>query len=192
MVALTPTARVILGMLKLGARTGYEIKQVTDISTRFFWGASYGQIYPELRRLEAAGLVESEDDARGGLRRRAYRLTAAGEQALRDWLVADEPLEYSVRDEGLLKVFFGDVGSPEELLENVRRLRRDHEQRLAHFREIEAGVTGRGDPTVRALEYGIAFLEWNVRWWRRLERELSSEARPPGGPRVESAAPGPR
>jgi PadR family transcriptional regulator, regulatory protein AphA len=169
---LTPTARVILGMLKLGAQTGYEIKQVTDVSTRFFWGASYGQIYPELRKLERAGFVTAEDDPRGGRRRRTYRLTEAGERTFHDWLVADEPLEYAVRDEALLKIFFGDVGSPGELLENVRRLRRDHEGRLARFRKIEAGVKRR-DATVRALEYGIAFLEWNVRWWRGVEEELA-------------------
>jgi PadR family transcriptional regulator AphA len=171
MSALTPTARVILGMLKLGARTGYEIKQATDTSTRFFWGASYGQIYPELRKLERAGLVAAADEPQGARRRRAYELTAAGEQAFRDWLVLERPLEFSFRDEGLLKVFFGDVGSDEELLENVRRLRRDHEARLAHFQEIETRVTGQ-DATVRALEYGMAFLEWNVQWWQEVEREL--------------------
>jgi PadR family transcriptional regulator AphA len=174
MIGLTPTARVILGMLKLGARTGYEIKRTTDISTRFFWGASYGQIYPELHKLEAAGLVTSEEEAHGARRRRAYRITVAGEAALHEWLVSETPLEFSVRDEGLLKVFFGDVGSPEELFENVRRLRRDHEARLAHFREIEARVEKR-DSTVRALEYGIAFLEWNVRWWQEVERELGDD-----------------
>ena len=58
---LTPTARVILGVLGLGPRTGYDIKKLTDVSTRFFWSASYGQIYPELKRLEAAGLVEADD-----------------------------------------------------------------------------------------------------------------------------------
>ena len=68
MVKLTPTARVILGMLKLGARTGYDIKRVTEFSTRFFWGASYGQIYPELRKLERRGLIEGEHDPRGGNR----------------------------------------------------------------------------------------------------------------------------
>ncbi len=191
MVELTPTARVILGMLKLGARTGYDIKGRTDVSTRFFWGASYGQIYPELRRLENAGLVTSEESRRGRLRRRAYRLTDAGEAALHEWIVSDRPLDFAYRDEGLLKVFFGDVTSPDELLENVRRLRRDHEERLAHFRTLEADVTER-TATVRALEYGIGFLEWNVHWWRRVERELSqagrrARARPP-----ESEAPGPR
>ena len=47
MSSLSPTARVILGMLKLGVRTGYDIKKAIDLSTQFFWGASYGQIYPD-------------------------------------------------------------------------------------------------------------------------------------------------
>src|SRR2546427_12215177 len=63
---LTPTGRVILGMLRLGKRTGYEIKQIVDVSTRFFWAASYGQIYPELKRLEERGLVGSRSEPTGG------------------------------------------------------------------------------------------------------------------------------
>ena len=56
--AVTP---VVLGLLSHGPRSGYDIKTVVDRSTRFFWAASYGQIYPELRRLEEEGLIEGED-----------------------------------------------------------------------------------------------------------------------------------
>ena len=83
MSSLSPTARVILGLLAWRPRTGYEIKQVTDQSTRFFWGASYGQIYPELRRLEADGLVESREEPRGRVPRRVYSLTKAGRRRAR-------------------------------------------------------------------------------------------------------------
>jgi DNA-binding PadR family transcriptional regulator len=178
MQGLTPTARVILGLIGLGARTGYEVKQYADISTRFFWGASYGQIYPELRRLEAAGLVAGEDDARGGVRKRAYRLTGAGERVLHTWLVADAPSHFSLRDEGLLRVFFGDLLSDEELVAAVRKLRDEHALRLERFRAIESRVAEDAwDSTVLALEYGIAFLEWNVRWWSDAERRLRARAR---------------
>src|SRR4051794_41859282 len=88
---LSPTARVILGMIRLGRRTGYEIKQLVDVSTRFFWAASYGQIYPELRRLEEQGLIRSEDASTNGRRRRAYELTGPGEDALDEWLRSDGP-----------------------------------------------------------------------------------------------------
>jgi DNA-binding PadR family transcriptional regulator len=81
MSSLTPTARVILGMLKLGVRTGYEIKKAIDTSTRFFWGASFGQIYPELHKLREVGLVTAKDEPRGRVKRTEYTLTARGEGA---------------------------------------------------------------------------------------------------------------
>ena len=62
---LSATAYVILGMVSREARSGYEIKALVDETTRFFWAASYGQIYPELKRLSAAGLVEGSDAPRG-------------------------------------------------------------------------------------------------------------------------------
>ena len=58
---LSPTAYVILGMVSTTPHSGYEIKALVDNSTRFFWAASYGQIYPELKRLSEAGLVEGSD-----------------------------------------------------------------------------------------------------------------------------------
>src|SRR5437879_3978303 len=103
---LSPTARVILGFLRFSPRTGYDIKSVIEISTRFFWGASYGQIYPELKRLERAGLVASEASPRGARKRTVYRLTAAGEQALEAWLTDRERWIFEYRDEWLLRLFF--------------------------------------------------------------------------------------
>jgi DNA-binding PadR family transcriptional regulator len=192
MQQLTPTARVILGMLGLGARTGYEIKQVSDASTRFFWGASYGQIYPELRRLADAGLVEAEDDPAGGRKRTAYRLTDAGRQALLDWLLTDAPMEYAMRAEGLLKLFFGGLLEPEQVLENVRAWRRELEQSLAFFRaEIEPlARTTSSDYPYLVYQYGVELLEWNVGWCRRAERRLSRQARsrprrPPESPEAD-------
>jgi DNA-binding PadR family transcriptional regulator len=63
---LSPTARVILGMIAFGKTTGYDIKQFVDRTTRHFWAVSYGQIYPELKRLEDAGLVQGRAEPSGG------------------------------------------------------------------------------------------------------------------------------
>ncbi len=177
MSSLSPTARVILGMLRLGARTGYEIKQKIEISTRFFWGASYGQIYPELKRLEEAALVESEDDPRGRVKRRAYRLTPAGEEALREWLADPDAGMFEMRDEALLKFFFGDLLTREEILANLRARRERMEHILGLFREIDEmtveGWQGLRYPT-RALGYGIGLVEWMLAWYEQAERDLSS------------------
>ncbi len=75
---LNATAKVILGLIAARPRSGYEIKQLVDHSARFFWAASYGQIYPELKRLEKAGLIAGEDSPQGARQRTVYSLTAEG------------------------------------------------------------------------------------------------------------------
>ena len=172
MSSLSPTARVILGLLAWGPRTGYEIKQVTDQSTRFFWGASYGQIYPELRRLEAAGLVRSREEPRGRVPRRIYSLTPVGRKALDAWLA--EPVDqYELRDEGLLRLFFGDLMSEEQRLELVRRRRSWSEESASLFRRIGEELGELDDSSGSVLRHGIELMEWNAEWWRDLERRLS-------------------
>src|SRR5437660_12170868 len=82
---LTATGRVILGMIAFGKQTGYDIKAFVDKTTRYFWAASYGQIYPELKRLEDHGLIEGRAEPAGGRARTVYELTPAGEAALYAW-----------------------------------------------------------------------------------------------------------
>ncbi len=172
MSTLSPTARVILGLLAWQPRTGYEIKQVTDQSTRFFWGASYGQIYPELRRLETAGLVGSREEPRGRVPRRVYSLTEAGRGALEGWLESAEE-SYEVRDEGLLKLFFGDLVSPEQRLDLVARRRAWYAESAALFRRIGEELAELDESSGTVLRYGIELMEWNAAWWADLERRLS-------------------
>src|SRR4029450_4935181 len=111
MSSLTPTARVILGMLKLGVPTGYDIKKVIDGSTRCFWTASFGQIYPELKRLQRDGLVRSREEPRGKVKRTVYELTPKGEAALREWLTDRESVIFEIRDESLPRLFFAHLSA---------------------------------------------------------------------------------
>ena len=141
---LSSTAKVILGMVALGKTTGYDIKQLVDKSTRNFWAASYGQIYPELKRLEQEGLVAGEDAPSGGRARRSYRLTDAGETALRAWLTSDAEPVWELRDEHSLKLFFADLLSPAEKRAVVRARIEFHERVAARLREIEPGARALG------------------------------------------------
>ena len=113
---LSSTAYVILGMLGWRPMSGYEIKSLVDKSTRFFWAASYGQIYPELRKLAAAGLIEGKASPQGGRRRNVYRLTPAGRRELQAWLGVDADV-FELRDEGLLKLFFADAAGNEAAIQ---------------------------------------------------------------------------
>lgn len=177
---LSPTAYVILGMLRHEPRSGYEIKQVVDYSTRFFWAASYGQIYPELRKLAKAGLVEGEARPQGGRRRTVYRLTEAGRKELRDWL-GDDPEAFELRDEALLKLFFAAATEPARALEIIDAKRRAHERKLERLREVEPAAAANADSDpypYLVLRHGLAFSEWIVQWCDRARAELEASERP--------------
>src|ERR1700757_588482 len=83
---LTPSDYVVLGMVGLDARSGYEIRQTVELSIRFFWTISPAQVYPSLARLERAGLLTGRDEPQGNRPRRVYERTDEGARALRDWL----------------------------------------------------------------------------------------------------------
>jgi PadR family transcriptional regulator AphA len=171
---LSKTSYLILGMLTLGRRTGYEIKSLVDVSTRFFWAASYGQIYPELARLEELGLVRGKEDRSNGRRRRAYELTAAGKRALQEWLTSNESLHIELRHEGALKFFFSDVLSREEQVALVGRVRETHERVAEQLRGIRPAAPEDKPPApLMTLEFGIAYQEFLADWCKRAERRLT-------------------
>jgi PadR family transcriptional regulator, regulatory protein AphA len=169
--AVTP---VILGLLAHGSRSGYDIKAAVDRSTRFFWAASYGQIYPELRRLERAGLVEGEDSPNGRRARRVYRLTDAGREALGAWLLGTITT-IELRDESLLRLFFADALPREDALRLLEGRKRGHEEFLEVLREIDA-LPGVDPPFVDlVLRWGIAFNEWGIEWCEEQLQRLTAE-----------------
>ncbi len=172
--ASTPTGRVILGMLSLGKSTGYDIKQFVDKSTRHFWAASYGQIYPELKRLEEAGLITGREEPTGGRPRTVYELTAEGRRALEHWLYSTEVPLYELRDEGMLKLFFSDA-LPEHRIENIRQMRERHELKLAQLKAIETHANQGPVGPRMTLELGIGFTQWFIDWCERAERRLAAD-----------------
>ena len=167
--SLTPTGRVVVGMLALGQNTGYDIKQMVDKATRHFWAVSYGQLYPELRRLEQQGLIRGRPEPTGGRSRKVYQLTDAGARALRAWLAADEEPLYEVRDEGLLKLFFSEA-HPEERIEIVRAIRERMERKLAQLEAL--GTPTKTGPGM-TLSLGIAITRTYIDWCDEAERRLA-------------------
>ncbi len=173
---LNPTAYVILGMVNGEPRSGYEIKAVVDETTRFFWAASYGQIYPELKRLSEAGLVEGIDASRGERKRTVYAITADGEEELKAWL-REAPATSEMREEGLLKLFFAGALPPEDAVATLRAMRERRLGLAARLRGMEPKALEKEDPfPVMVLQGGIEFNEWFADWCERMEQQLLESA----------------
>jgi PadR family transcriptional regulator AphA len=176
------TAKVILGMLAGRPRSGYEIKQLVDRSARFFWAASYGQIYPELKKLEKAGLIAGDDSSRGARQRTVFRLTADGKRAALEW-ISSPPEVLETRDEGLLKLFFAGSIDPKRMTEIARERAAASRAKAAELHAIADAVDQSGAPTegpaakpdagsLTVLRYGIELSEWTAEWFERAAEEL--------------------
>ena len=85
--ALSELEAVTLGCIERNQPcTAYAVRRHFLQSPASHFSGSAGAIYPLVRRLAKAGLLASESATTGRRRALAYRLTATGMAALRDWL----------------------------------------------------------------------------------------------------------
>ncbi|MGH7680358.1 MAG: PadR family transcriptional regulator [Candidatus Eiseniibacteriota bacterium] len=174
--ASTPYA--ILGLLRFGPMSGYDIHRELEEETAFFWSESYGQIYPALRSLSARRWAKMRRaptpgrGARGRRERRVYAITARGRKAFDEWLrIAPRPSP--PRQELLLKLFLADrefLDAPEAWIQDLLEA---ETERLRILRRLQ-GQIPRGDhrhPNVRfwaiALEYVERQSEGAVAWCQK-------------------------
>ena len=79
------TAMLVLALLKAREMYGYEIIEELEKRSNQVFQLQEGTLYPILHSLEKAKLVTArEQETPAGRRRRYYRLTAAGLQALEE------------------------------------------------------------------------------------------------------------
>jgi len=171
----TAVTWAVLGLLSFGPRSGYDLKQSVDRTIRHFWAASYGQIYPELKKLEAEAWIAGEEAARGGRSRRVYRITALGRRELQHWLHGEET-RIELRDESLLRLFFADNLPREHALGLVAARREGYRAMLAYLRSLDDG--GAPDPPFVDLVYrwGLDYCAWGIEWCEQQERRLRRAA----------------
>jgi DNA-binding PadR family transcriptional regulator len=161
---LSQTSFVVLGLIEQAEpATAYDLKQLAALSTSNFWTVPHTQLYTECQRLAGEGLL-SETREHSGRRRRRYRLTRSGRQALSRWRAEPTGELYELRDEGLLKLFFG--ADPVALAHTQLQA---HAARLAGYEELLRELGGEMAQGQRlALEAGISHEKDFVRFWRGL------------------------
>ena len=112
----------MLGLLAQSPSTAYELAKKMEQSIHGFWPRAQSKLYEEPQHLVAHGLAEARRDHQGKRPRVIYAITPSGGEALRAWLSvpgAGPVLEF----EALLKVFFADQGSKEDLLLQINSMK---------------------------------------------------------------------
>jgi DNA-binding PadR family transcriptional regulator len=114
--SLTPVSFVVLGLIaRDGPLTPYDVKAAVARGIAHFWPFPHSQIYSETDYLTSIGLL-AEEREQGGRRRRTFRLTDAGRQALETWLRQPTSDPIHLRSYAFLKLYFGYFGRPQDVL----------------------------------------------------------------------------
>lgn len=178
----------ILGFLELEPTTGYILGQRFSGSVGSFWTATQSQIYRELHALEQEGLIRVDVVPQDGKpARKVYFVNAAGQQAMRDWLVAPAELP-TLRDPLLVRFVFSATAPPGALEAQLTRAATELEARRQEYRarlerpEIFSLARSPREALLwrLAIEQGLAWCETQLAWITRVHGALDAlEARPP-------------
>ena len=157
----------ILVLLERKPGSGYDLAQRFKGGIGHFWSASHQQIYHELKQLSSQMLVEFELQPQSERPdRKHYRITAAGRNALKSWLL--QPTRPERFNSALLvKIYAANLAEPAALVAELEQNLVEHRRRLDEYVSLEQAYLGKGDRLGRkqsqmylTLRCGIRY-EWN-------------------------------
>ena len=164
----------VLGLLRDGPRHGYDLKQhLADLG---LMRVSFGSLYPALRRLEKRGLIEA---LRATGRRKAYRITASGREALDEMLRAEPDESEGDRRFGLRLAFFRYL-EPALRVRSLERRRRQLVDRMGEAdRALRKATNNNADRyTLALMRRTVISTQADIEWLDELiaaERGASQE-----------------
>jgi PadR family transcriptional regulator AphA len=154
-VRLGPVSYLVLGITAVrGPTTPYQLKRFVQMSIGHFWPFPHTQLYAEPARLAAAGLLD-ETREEGGRRRRHYSITSAGRERLDAWVAEPVQTPTEFRDLGLLKLFFCEFTTSENVAELAREQAAGHRAKLAVYDELVARYAERPQYAQRLVSVGL-------------------------------------
>ena len=159
--------------------SGLDLTRRFDKSIGYFWSATHQQIYRELGKLEAEGLIRvlpAEQPARG--QKKNYEVLPAGRAELARWTAASQDPKPH-RDALLLRLRAAAVVGAEGLESDLRRHLELHERQLAEYEEIERRDFPPDRDSTRdrlrhlVLQAGIDLETFWTQWLRRALTEFA-------------------
>lgn len=161
----------ILGLINKQNITGYDLAKIFNDSVADFWNANQSQIYPELKKLVQAGLIQYEVLIQGEvLEKKLYSITEKGKKALEKWISEDEPPLPQSKDIFKLRIYFAEHLNKEQLLEKFKNrqircknLLERYKIKISEYQDLEYIVPEKlGDFLL--LKNAIKQLEAQISW----------------------------
>lgn len=174
------TRYVLLGLLTEGPQTGYILKKLIDLRFKYFWNESYGQIYPELKKMLLEGWVDKHSSDQAKRTQISYSITEKGYEALKIWL--QKPPETELyRLEILIKVYFSSHVDADCMIQHLTTFQKNHRDELDILEKFQEELLRIEDPfenhedVLSVIDFGIksnhAYLAWCQKLIERYRKE---------------------
>lgn len=177
---------IIPGMLLEEDLTGYDIKKRIENGIGVFYKASFGSLYPALKKLTLKGCLSTYEKPQGGRRKIFYHITEKGMRDFYEWLSAPTDV-LDGTNAHLAKVYFFDKlpsRTRERQLLLYERNNIDYLKRLYDLEKKFDALENRDCCYYKlsTLYYGICMTRETLRWCRhvRTQKPLSDLLRPDG------------
>jgi DNA-binding PadR family transcriptional regulator len=153
----------LLALLSEGPKYGLQLRQEFEARTGEIWPLNVGQVYTTLQRLERDGLVES-DDAGGDGPQKGFRITAAGQGELMEWLRTPGEDDAPPRDELVIKVLVALTVPGVDVAELLQVHRRHLVQTMQHYTRLKESAAEDDVGLGLVADAEIFRLEAVLRW----------------------------
>ncbi|MGW8816241.1 PadR family transcriptional regulator [Gordonia terrae] len=139
----------VLALLTARPMTGFDVMRQFDASVGYLWNAPHTQIYPELKKLEQAGLLQGTDLPRGPKgTKRQYRITEDGIAELRAMMnEIEEPRRE--RDPYRLRAAYMEWADPESARAQLVAHREFFQAAEQLYQQQHDDIMGRKIPLLR-------------------------------------------
>jgi DNA-binding PadR family transcriptional regulator len=167
---LSATEAAVLGLLTRGEMSGYDVQRAADQAGGFFWAPTKSRIYAVLPQLVDRGYATSREVLQKGRpNKQLYKITKAGRVAVEHWL-AEPPAFEPERAPMLLKLYFGDLLSPETLRSHVAHIKSEAQ---ALKKRLEEHPDRHDVYAELAYTHTLEWLKALIRWASATEKALA-------------------
>lgn len=166
---------IALGMLLERDLTGYDIKKLIENGIGVFYKASFGSLYPALKRLTQKGYLTTSEKPQGGRQKIFYHMTEKGREEFFDWL--SSPMDiFEGTNTHLAKVYFFDNLEPEIREQKLLEYEISNKNYLSKLKDLEKNFDSMEHKEcfyykLSTLYYGICITQKTIQWCRHIRMQ---------------------
>ena len=170
---------IILGFLMKEEMSGYDLKQWMANCTSYFFDASFGSIYPALKRLEEKGYISCHEVVESSKFKKLYAITDMGNAHFLSWL--EKPIVFSkTKQEHLVYFYFYQYLSKEKAILNLKTFIAEVESCFNQLNKEKSDVEMTYDVNqftfvYSTMVYGVHYYQFIMNWCNNLLKQMEGE-----------------